>query len=63
MKYSLLVAALLALFLVGCGDPKPGNQPPSLYDESESAPGDEGFTETPPEGDPHAEYPEMPEED
>lgn len=42
MKYSLLVAAFIAFFLVGCGDPKPGNNPPSLYDESKSESGDEG---------------------
>tara|TARA_R110002073_G_scaffold182544_1_gene340795 strand:+ start:348 stop:476 length:129 start_codon:yes stop_codon:yes gene_type:complete len=29
MKYSLFVAAMLVLFLVGCGEPKPGQYPPS----------------------------------
>ncbi len=29
MKYSILVAAILAFFLVGCGEPKPGQYPPS----------------------------------
>ncbi len=30
MKYTLLIAAAcLALFLVGCGEPKPGQYPPS----------------------------------
>ncbi len=29
MKYTIFVAALLTLFLVGCGDPKPGQYPPS----------------------------------
>ena len=38
MKYSLLIAALLTLFLVGCGEPKPGQYPPSFMDERESAP-------------------------
>lgn len=31
MKYSLFIAALLALFLVGCLDEKEGQYPPSLY--------------------------------
>ncbi|SNX60353.1 hypothetical protein SAMN06296273_1814 [Nitrosomonas ureae] len=35
MKYSLLIAAtIFAFFLAGCGDPKPGQYPPSLYDGS-----------------------------
>lgn len=38
MKYSLLIAALLASFLVGCGEPKPGQYPPSFMDQRESAP-------------------------
>lgn len=30
MKYTLLIAAaFLVLFLVGCGEPKPGQYPPS----------------------------------
>ena len=36
MKYSLFAAALIALFLVGCGSDKPGNNPPSLYEDPES---------------------------
>lgn len=37
MKYSLFIAALLALFLVGCGgEGKPGQYPPSLYEDPES---------------------------
>ena len=38
MKYSLFVVALLALFLFGCGDKegKPGQYPPSLYEDPES---------------------------
>ena len=36
MKYSLFIAALLTLFLVGCGDPKPAQYPPSLYEDPES---------------------------
>lgn len=38
MKYSLFVAVLLALFLVGCGEPKPGQYPPGFMDERDSAP-------------------------
>lgn len=38
MKYSLLIAALLASFLVGCGEPKPGQYPPSFMDEREGTP-------------------------
>ncbi|MEK6735562.1 MAG: hypothetical protein AABY47_03255 [Pseudomonadota bacterium] len=39
MKYTLLAAVLLAftstVALSGCGEPKPGQKPPSLYqDES-----------------------------
>ena len=33
MKYSIIVAALLAAFLAGCGEPKPGQYPPSFMDE------------------------------
>ncbi|SET45430.1 hypothetical protein SAMN05216326_12816 [Nitrosomonas marina] len=35
MKYSLFIAALLAMFLVGCGGDggKPGQYPPSLYED------------------------------
>ncbi|MCH9638654.1 MAG: hypothetical protein K0U40_04075 [Betaproteobacteria bacterium] len=33
MKYSLFIAALLAMFLVGCGGEKPGQYPPSLYED------------------------------
>ncbi len=29
MKYSLFVLAILVLFLVACGEPKPGQYPPS----------------------------------
>ncbi|HQU63662.1 MAG: hypothetical protein IT525_07855 [Nitrosomonas sp.] len=38
MKYSLFIAALLAMFLVGCsgGEGKPGQYPPSLYEDPES---------------------------
>ncbi|MCP5275129.1 MAG: hypothetical protein H6936_09820 [Burkholderiales bacterium] len=38
MKYSLFIAALFALFLVGCGggEGKPGQYPPSLYEDPES---------------------------
>ena len=36
MKYTLLAAVLLAFtstaVLSGCGEPKPGNKPPSLYE-------------------------------
>ena len=39
MKYSLFAAALIALFLVGCGEPKPGQYPPSFMDERDGAPG------------------------
>jgi len=41
MKYSLFATALIALFLVGlvgCGDPKPGQYPPSFMDERDGAP-------------------------
>ncbi len=38
MKYSLLIAALLTLFLIGCGDPKPGQYPPSFMDDREGTP-------------------------
>ena len=38
MKYSLLIAALLASFLVGCGEQKPGQYPPSFMDEREGTP-------------------------
>ena len=38
MKYSLLIAVLLASFLVGCGEPKPGQYPPSFMDDREGAP-------------------------
>ncbi|SEM66705.1 hypothetical protein SAMN05216325_1011 [Nitrosomonas marina] len=38
MKYSLLIAALLAMFLVGCSDPKPGQYPPGFMDERGSEP-------------------------
>jgi PBP1b-binding outer membrane lipoprotein LpoB len=33
MKYSLFIAALLALFLVGCMAEKEGQYPPSLYED------------------------------
>lgn len=40
MKYTFLAAILLALsgsfLLSGCGEPKPYNQPPSLYEDPES---------------------------
>jgi hypothetical protein len=37
MKYSLFIAAIFALLLVGCGDGgKPGQYPPSLYEDPES---------------------------
>lgn len=29
MKYTLFVAACLVLFLTACGEPKPGQYPPS----------------------------------
>lgn len=32
MKYSLFVVALIALTLTACGEPKPGQYPPSLMD-------------------------------
>lgn len=32
MKYSLFVVALIALTLAACGEPKPGQYPPSLMD-------------------------------
>lgn len=38
MKYSLFAAALVVLFLVGCGDPKPGQYPPGFMDDRDSAP-------------------------
>ncbi len=38
MKYALIVMALLSLFLVGCGDPKPGQYPPGFMDERDSEP-------------------------
>lgn len=31
MKYTLLLAALLSLLLIGCGEPKPGQYPPAQY--------------------------------
>lgn len=39
MKYALFAATLLALFLVGCGEPKPGQYPPSFMDERGTEPG------------------------
>jgi hypothetical protein len=36
MKYSLFIAALFTFFLVGCGGEKPGQYPPSLYEDPES---------------------------
>ena len=40
MKYTLLAATLLVLtgtaLLSGCGEPKPYNKPPSLYEDPES---------------------------
>ncbi|MDR4515922.1 MAG: hypothetical protein MRK00_00765 [Nitrosomonas sp.] len=38
MKYSLFIAAIFALFLVGCGggEGKPGQYPPSLYEDPDS---------------------------
>lgn len=34
MKYSIFAAALIALFLAGCGgEGKPGQYPPSLYED------------------------------
>ena len=38
MKYSILIATLLVTFLIGCGEPKPGQYPPSFMDDRESAP-------------------------
>lgn len=38
MKFALLIAALLTIFLVGCGEPKPGQYPPSFMDEREGTP-------------------------
>lgn len=38
MKYSLLIAVILVSFLVGCGEPKPGQYPPSFMDEREGTP-------------------------
>jgi len=38
MKYSIILAALLAAFLTGCGEPKPGQYPPSFMDERDSSP-------------------------
>jgi predicted small lipoprotein YifL len=35
MKYSLFVVALIVLTLTACGDPKPAQYPPSLYDQRE----------------------------
>lgn len=32
MKYALFVVVLIALTLTACGDPKPGQYPPSLMD-------------------------------
>ena len=36
MKYSLLAIVLIAftstVLLTGCGEPKPGSKPPSLYE-------------------------------
>ena len=38
MKYSLIAAVLLAIMLTGCkGEGKPGQYPPSLYKERDSA--------------------------
>ena len=37
MKHSLLAAALIALGITACGDPKPGQYPPGFMDERESA--------------------------
>jgi len=40
MKYTLLAAILVVLtgtaLLAGCGEPKPYNRPPSLYEDPES---------------------------
>ncbi len=40
MKYTLLAAVLVAFtstaLLAGCGEPKPGNKPPSLYADPDS---------------------------
>jgi len=38
MKYSLFIAALFAFFVVGCGggEGKPGQYPPSLYEDPDS---------------------------
>ncbi len=38
MKYALLIAAFLTSFLVGCGEPKPGQYPPSFMDDREAIP-------------------------
>ena len=38
MKYSLIAVVLLAIMLTGCkGEGKPGQYPPSLYKERDSA--------------------------
>jgi nitrate reductase cytochrome c-type subunit len=35
MKYPILALALVILMLTACGEPKPGQKPPSLYKERE----------------------------
>ncbi|MEK6735482.1 MAG: hypothetical protein AABY47_02840 [Pseudomonadota bacterium] len=35
MKYPLLTAVIITLTLASCGDPKPGQRPPSLYENRE----------------------------
>lgn len=42
MKYTLLAAILIAFTftLTACGEPKPGQYPPSLYKDKDSKEGD-----------------------
>ena len=37
MIYPLIAAVFLALILVACGEPKPGQYPPSLYEGEKKA--------------------------
>lgn len=38
MRFALFAAVLAALMLTACGDPKPGQYPPSIMMERESMP-------------------------
>ncbi len=38
MKYFLFICVFLSFLLVGCGEPKPGQYPPSFMQDRDSAP-------------------------